>query len=209
MKTQLNTDAETPPANVTVFIAYDCLSHGKLAKEFCDRLAHRIPEMLVNPCFWKLAALEYPRLAQGARADACSAALIIVAVQADQPISPRVRRFLRRCIRGNGVAMVAQLHGTITMVKELSTAYRLLKQMADEVGADFFSEVIRAEEEEQDYTLESIHRRAVMRTPVLDTILQWGSNRSGGRSRDASRRSSVATFKGSQATEVAHRRTEV
>jgi hypothetical protein len=52
MKAQLNTDAETPPANVTVFIAYDCLSHGKLAKEFCDRLAHRIPEMLVNPCFW-------------------------------------------------------------------------------------------------------------------------------------------------------------
>ena len=118
--------------------------------------------------------MERDSLAQAALSDAASAALIFVAVAADKPLPVQIHTWFCRCARrihGRG-ALVLQLQGIFKMEEELSSACQLLKQVASDAGLDFFSEVIRPAEGELDYSIESIHRRAEMSAPVMDSILQ-------------------------------------
>lgn len=175
MKTELHTNGNHSATGIEVLIAYDSVCSGKRAKELCDRLQTRLgPEYQLNLRLWSLAALQRDSLAPAALSDAASADLIFVAVAGDKPLPAPIRSWLGRCARRihTGGALILQLHGIFKMEEELSPTYHLLKQVARDARLDFFSEVIGSAEYELDYSIESIHQRAQMSTPVLDAILQ-------------------------------------
>jgi hypothetical protein len=161
---------------MNVLVAYDNLRSGIKAKHLCDRLAqHLAPPGEFRISFWSLSALQLPQLARAAEEEAVQTDLLIVAVNGDGDLRPCVKSWFSRCarrIRSNGGALTAQFHGILRMHLELSPAYECLKQIADNAGLDFFSEVVEPTDETLDNSIESIHKRAHMGSPMLDAILQ-------------------------------------
>jgi hypothetical protein len=172
----LRTRSNRRLTEIEVLVAYDSLSSGKRAKELCDRLSKETSgEYELHLGFWNIAALEHPSFAHAALADATSAGFLILAVDANKPLLPSLRSWVARCacrMHAGGGALVAQLHGILNMEREVSPAYIFLNEVAHNAGVEFFSEVIEPEEATFDYSLESIHQRACMRTTVLDAILR-------------------------------------
>lgn len=173
MKTKLHANGHHNATSVRVLIAYDTVCSGKRAKELCDRLQTRLgSEYQLNLRLWSLAALQRDSLAHAAMSDAASADLIFVSFEGNKPLSPTVRSRLGRCaskIQAGG-AIILQLHGILKMEEELTCHF--LKQVASDAGLDFFPEVIGPVDDEADYSLESIHKRARMPSPMLDALLQ-------------------------------------
>jgi hypothetical protein len=175
MRTELHSNPHKSVTSLEVLIAYDSVSSGKSAKELCDRLGEQLGSGYeVAASLWNLASLQHPILAHDAVRAAASASLVIIAVNAAEPLSAPVRSWLTKCIcrmYSGGGALVALLYGIIGMEKEISPAYGFLKGVTQEAGVDLFSEVIEPADDDFDYLMESIHQRAHMRTTVLDAIL--------------------------------------
>lgn len=163
-------------ASLNVLVAYDNLRSGIKAKNLCDRLTRYLdPPCELRISFWSFSALQLPHLARTAEEEAAQTHLLIVAINGDGDLRPRVKSWFSRCfrrIRSNGGALTAQFHGILRMHLELSPAYECLKQIADNAGVDFFSEVVEPTDEKLDSSIASIHKRAHMRSPMLDAILQ-------------------------------------
>jgi len=175
MKNETHTTGQPAPS-LNVLVIYDRLYSGIKAKDFCDRLTRQLqPARELRLSFWSLSALHLPPLARAAEEEANQTFLLLLAVDGEEMPSASVKSWLSRCLRGmraNGGALVAQLHGILKMNLELSPAYRCLKHIADGSGMDFFSQVIEPAGEALDNSIESIHKRAHMRSPVLDAILK-------------------------------------
>jgi hypothetical protein len=180
MKTELLAKANQSVTQLNVLVAYDRPTSGQNAKELCDRLERAIgPAYELIPSFWNIEALQDSLLAQATVAEAVSAAFLVLAVDANQHLPPAVRSWVARCacrMHARGGALVAQLHGILKMEKETSPAYTFLKEVAHDAGMDFFSEVVEPADSALDYSMESIHQRACMRTTVLDSILRLVGN---------------------------------
>lgn len=163
-------------ASLNVLVAYDNLCSGIKAKDFCDRLTRRLtPECELQLSLWSHSALQIPQMARAAEDEATQTDLLIVAVSGDEALSPLVKSWISRCtrkLRSHAGALAVQLHGILRMNQELSPAYECLKHIADDSGVDFFSEVVEPTGEKLDSSLESIHKRAHMRSLMLDAILQ-------------------------------------
>lgn len=176
MNNEIQHIVKTPTASLNVLVAYDNLGAGIQAKHFCDRLDQNLAprdELLLS--FWSLSALQLPPLARAAEDEAAQTGLLIVAINGDEALSPPVKRWISRCarrMRANGGAIAAQLHDILRMNQELSPAYVYLKHIAHDAGLDFFSEVVEPAGEKLDDSIESLHQRAHMCSPVLDGILQ-------------------------------------
>jgi hypothetical protein len=173
MKAKLDFEADTSVLTVNVLIVFDSVLAGKQAKELCDRLGRRLgPEFEIHLCLWKSTILKNSAWSQAAVTEATSAALIIVAVNGEQPLAAPVRSCLQRCasrLHPHGGALVVQLYGILKMDEEVASAYSFLKQLANQTGAAFFSEVVKLAVSDPDYSIESIHQRAQMPAPVLDS----------------------------------------
>jgi len=163
-------------ASLNVLVAYDNLCSGIKAKDFCDRLTQRLaPRCELQLSLWSHSALQIPLLARTAEDEAAQTDLLIVAVSGDEALPPLVKSWISRCtrkLRSHAGALAVQLHGILRMNQELSPAYECLKHIADDSGVDFFSEVVKPAGEKLDCSLESVHQRAHMRSPMLDAILQ-------------------------------------
>jgi hypothetical protein len=164
-----------------VLIVYDNVRSGKRAKELCDRLGQQLaPDCELSLSVWSLTALQLPSLSRAAAREAELATLLIVAVNGDKTLSRPVKNCLHWCahgIRATDGVLVAQLHGILKMNEELCPAYSCLRQIAEYDDVRFFSEVVELPEDELDYSLEAIHERAHMRTPVVEAVLQRHRNR--------------------------------
>jgi hypothetical protein len=125
--------------------------------------------------FWSFSTLQTPLLSHLTEHEATETDLIIVAVNGDQALPPRVVRWIRRWARRRHSqlgALAAQIHGILKMDQLLSPAYGCLKQIANESCLDYFSQVLEPTNVNLDESLESIQKRAHMSSPVLDAILQ-------------------------------------
>jgi hypothetical protein len=162
--------------NLNVLVVYDNLGAGIQAKYFCDRLAQRLaPRVELQLGLWNLSALQLPPLARAAEDEATQTDLLLIVVNGDEPLPPPIKNWISRCarrLRSNAGAVVAQLHGILRMNQELSPAYEWLKHFAVDAGLDFFSEVVEPAGEKLDDSIESIHGRSHMCSPVLAGILQ-------------------------------------
>jgi hypothetical protein len=164
---------------VEIWIVYDNVPAGKGAKELCDRLQQQLGtdyELRVNP--WNVAALEIPALARASILSANLPDLLIVAMDGQATLPPRVRSWISHCLRktrATGSAIAVQFHDVLRMGKELAPAYDELKRIALEVQGDFFSEVAEPPDGELDRRLGEIHRCARMTTAVLAAIPVAGS----------------------------------
>ena len=101
--------------------------------------------------------------------------LLIVAVNGDTTLPPSIKSWNSRSarrMRSRAGALGAQFHGVLRMDQELSPACECLKHIAEDSGVDFFSEVVEPVGDKLDGSLESIHKRAHMRSPVWDAVLQ-------------------------------------
>lgn len=157
---------ETHTSHLDVLIVYDDVRSGKRAKELCDRLEQQLaPDCTLNLSIWSLSALEsLPTLERAAAKEAEHAALLIVAVNGDKTLTRTAKRCLDWCARGiraAGGALMAQLHGILTMNEELCPAYGCLKTIARHAGLRFFSEVVKLPDNELDSPLEAIHNRVI------------------------------------------------
>ena len=163
-------------ASLKVLVAYDNLCSGIKAKDLCDRLTQRlVPGCELQLSLWSHSALQIPQLARAAEDEADQTDLLIVAVSGDGALSPLFKSWISRStrkLRSHAGAMAVQLHGILRMNQELSPAYECLKHIADDSGVDFFSEVVEPTDEKLDSSIASIHKRAQMRSPMLDAILQ-------------------------------------
>ena len=174
MKNELHNNLTPPRESLTVLVAYDTLRSAIKAKALCDRLTQQItPACGLTLGYWSLSAMQQPSLAQAVDNEAASAELLIVAVNGDECLETPVKRSLVRCIRrvrAHGGALVAQLYGILKMDEELSPTYGCLKQLAQELGVDFFSEVLEPVESDFEAWIKTIHQGADMKTPLLDRI---------------------------------------
>lgn len=161
---------------VGVLVVYDSACAGKCAKELCDRVQWHLGseyELSISP--WNLAALQIPVVAQAAAEAATQPGLLIIAVNGNDPLPPFVRIWISRHARKTRVterAIVALFYDIIRMGLPLAPAYGDLKQIADEAGVDFFSEVVEMTDSDFDSRMNEIHERANLRVSVLDAILQ-------------------------------------
>lgn len=175
MNTELPINGSINASSLGVLIVYDSVCSGKRAKYLCERIEFRLrPGNELNPSFWSLAALRVASFAQAAANDAAHAALLIVAINGDEVLSPPVKSSISRCARATRTisgALVAQLHGILRMNQELSPAYQCLKQIAHDAGVDFFSEVIEPSADELDCSIKTIHENARMNISMRDAIL--------------------------------------
>jgi hypothetical protein len=176
MQTEIENIPNQPSGSLNVLVAYDGLRAGIQAKELCDRLTRKLgPANELHLGFWSLSALQLPQLAQSAAEEASETDLLIVAVDGDEVLPRPFKSWVSQClrkIRAHGGTLVVQLHGIVKMTHELSPAYECLKHLADDARVGFFAEVLEPAGDKLDESLESIHRRAHMRSSVLDAILQ-------------------------------------
>jgi hypothetical protein len=162
--------------SLNVLVAYDNLCAGINAKDLCDRLTQHLRATCgLQLSFWSFSALQLPLLAQGMEAETAQADLLIVALNGEQAPPPCIQNWIRRWARrmhSDCSLLTAQLHGILKMDQEFSPAYECLKQIADDFGVNFLPQVIEPTSAVLDESLESIHKRAHMSSPVLDAILQ-------------------------------------
>ncbi len=172
MKTDSKTCDDSRAAAFNVLIIYDELHSAKCAKELCDRLEQQASsENKLNLKLWSLAALKMPALATTAASDGRFAPLLIVAVHGEAHLPPCVKSWISRwgrAARSFSGGLVVQLHGIIRMNEEVSPAFLCLRHIAHDAGLEFFSEVIEPSTDEPDYSLETIHEHARMKSPLLD-----------------------------------------
>jgi hypothetical protein len=163
-------------ARLNVLVAYENLVFGIEAMDLCDRLSQSLaPKCELQLTFWSLSALQLPLLSHLAEHEATEADLVIVSVNGGQAPPPPVLRWLRRWARRkhpHSGALAAQLHGILKMDEPSSPAFECLKRIADDSRVEFFSQVIEPTSDSLDESFEAIHKRAHMRSPVLDSILQ-------------------------------------
>jgi hypothetical protein len=175
MKNELQNILNPSLASMKVLVAYDKLGCGIRAKDLCDRLTqHLAPTCKLQLSFWSLSALQLPLLARAAEDEATQTELLIIAVNGDEALPPSIKSWISRCtrrLRSHAGALAVQLHGILRMNQELSPTYKCLKHIADDAGVHIFSEVVELAGEKVDNSIKSIHKRAHMRSPVLETIL--------------------------------------
>jgi hypothetical protein len=163
-------------ASLNVMVAYDNVCSGIKAKYLCDRLTQRLPPRFeLKLSLWSHSTLQIPQLARAAEDEATQTDLLIVAVSDDKALQPMVKSWISRCarkLRPHAGALALQLNGILKMNHELSPAFECLKHISDDSGVDLFSEAIDQTSETLDSSIECIHKRAHMRSPILDAILQ-------------------------------------
>jgi hypothetical protein len=166
----------TLAARLNVLVAYDNLWSGIKAKHLCDRLTQRLlPDFELKLSLWSHSTLQIPQLARAAEDEATETDLLIVAVSGDEALQPLVKSWISRCprkLRPHAGALALQLNGILRMNHELSPAFECLKHIADDSGVDLFSEAVEPTGETLDSSIESIHKRAHMRSPILEAIIQ-------------------------------------
>ena len=177
IKTNERSDILNPAAaSLNVLVAYDNLCAGIHAKDLCDRLTQHLRATCgLQLGFWSFSALQLPLLAQAMEAETARADLLIVALDGGQAPPPCIQNWIRRWARrrhSDCSLLAAQLHGILKMDQEFSPAYECLKQIADDSGVNFLPQVTEPTSAVLDESLESIHKRAHMGSPVLEGILQ-------------------------------------
>jgi hypothetical protein len=176
MKTEIENILNEAAHSFNVLVAYDNIRSGIGAKVFCDRFSQQLgTARKLQLGLWSFSALQRRQLAELAAVEAGQTDLLIVAVSGDaelpRPLKSWISHSLRR-IRARDGVLVAQVHGILKMDQEMSPAYACLKHLAEDAGVRFFAEAVEAAEDELDSSLGSVHRRAQMRTSLLDAILQ-------------------------------------
>jgi len=163
-------------ARLNVLVAYDNLCSGINAKELCDRLTrHLRATCALQSSFWSFSALQLPDLTRAAADETAQADLLIIAANGEQALSPCIQSWIRRWARrmhSDCSMLAAQLHGILKMDQELSPAYGCLKQIADDSGVNFLSQVIEPPRAMIDEAVASIHQHAYMSSPVLAAMPQ-------------------------------------
>ena len=176
MKEKLQKFLNGAPASQNVLVAYENLVFAIEALDLCDRLSRSLaPKCKLQLTFWSLSALQLPLLSHLAEHEANETDLVIMAVNGNQALPPRVLQWVRRWARrrhSHRGALAAQIHGILKMNKLLSPTYGRLKQIANDSRVEFFSQVLEPTSANLDESIESIHERAHMGSPVLEAILQ-------------------------------------
>jgi hypothetical protein len=116
------------------------------AETLCDRLlVHLGPRYAIKLLPWKLTVTQFPTLTEIVAREAMRAPFMLVTINGANAMAPEVEALLRRCaeaMRRGGTALVVQLYGISKGEKELSPAYRCLKQIADDAKIPIFSTVV-------------------------------------------------------------------
>ncbi len=177
MKTEIEKILNEPTGSFNVLVAYDVIRSGIGAKVFCDRFSQQLGlARKLQLGLWSFSALQLPQLARSAAAEAAQTDMLIVAVSGEAELSRSLKSWIShslRTIRARNGALLTQLHGILKMDQELSPAYACLKHLANDVGVKFFAEAVEPAGDKLDGSLESVHRRAQMRTSLLDAILPF------------------------------------
>ncbi len=177
MKTEIEKILNEPAGSFNVLVAYDVIRSGIGAKVFCDRFSQQLgTARKLQLGLWSFSALQLPQLARSAAAEAAQTDMLIVAVSGEAELPRPLKSWIShslRTIRARNGALLAQLHGILKMDQELSPAYACLKHLADDAGVKFFAEAVEPAGDKLDGSLESVHRRAQMRTSLLDAILPF------------------------------------
>ena len=159
-----------------MLVAYENLVFAIEVLDLCNRLSQSLaPKCKLQLTFWSLSALQLPLLSHLAEHEANETDLVIMAVNGNQALPPRVLHWVRRWARrkhSHRGALAAQIHGILKMNKLLSPTYGRLKQIANDSRVEFFSQVLEPASANLDESIESIHKRAHMSSPVWEAIPQ-------------------------------------
>jgi glycine/D-amino acid oxidase-like deaminating enzyme len=146
------------PSVLEIPMVFDNDDAREAAENLCDRLLAQLgPRYAIHLLPWKLTVTRFPQLAEIVAREAMRSPFLIVTVNGATALTPEVEAFLQRCaaaMRRGGAALVVQLYGIAALTprlvadsdskdeKELSPAYRCLKQIADDSKIQIFSTIV-------------------------------------------------------------------
>ncbi len=168
---------ENLPQTLEVLIIYDNLEAGKQAKALCDRISRSLgPDFTLAPSVWKSSLFRFPEMSRAATRAATQAVAIIFVLAGWKDMLPELQVWVEG-LRGNGrpyrdCALVVLLHDIPALSLDSAPAWIALSRSARNAGMEVFAEVIQARQDECDYSIEGIYKRAVSHSAVLDAILQ-------------------------------------
>ncbi len=116
------------------------------AETLCERLLGQLgPRYAIHLLPWKTTVTQFPTLTDIVAREALRAPFMLVTLNGANTITPEVEALIRRCaaaLQRGGGALVAQLYDIARDAKEWSSAYRTLKQIADDSHIPIFSTVV-------------------------------------------------------------------
>lgn len=157
---------------VGVLVVYGNVEAGKRAKELCDRIQRFLgAEYQLNLRLWNMTALQSTSLAQAATEAATWPAILIVAVNGNEPLPQFFKRWVCQKTRKPPFAIgaiVTQLYGMEQTKQESAHAYLDLKQIAREAGIAFFSEGAEIANETLYHNLNEFRETACMKLKLVE-----------------------------------------
>lgn len=134
------------PTVLKIPMLFDDDDARETGANLCDRLLVQLgPRYAMHLLPWKLTVTRFPQLAEIVTREAMRSPFLLVTINGGNAVTPEVETFMRRCagaLRCGGAALVVQLYGISKDEQELSSAYRCLKQIADDLKIPIFSKVV-------------------------------------------------------------------
>jgi hypothetical protein len=173
-----NEDENTKSESQTldVLLVYDEVNAAKALKESCDRIGQSLgPGWNLNLSVWKSTMLRFPEISHVATAAAEHAIAIVFAIHSHEDLPSETKAWIEgvtgRERRGADCILVALLQTSVRFAMETAPAFVSLSQLARNSGMDFFCDIIEPKQDESDYSVEGVQRRAASHTAILDAIL--------------------------------------
>jgi hypothetical protein len=168
-------------------IAFDDTTARQRAAQVYDHLAQQLLDDYDFQCsWWRIEHLLNPELNEQAADAAADANMVILSLRADRPLSAAFKAWLPRWLARKGsqkCALVVLLSTSGEPTEEARRLQSYLQQVARQARMDFFTHTYPLPREEDDYSVETVTRRATAVTPLLEEILdrripipRWGIN---------------------------------
>jgi len=145
-RTYRNFGPRFAPTVLEIPTLYDEEDAREAGKNLCGRILAQLGPRYANHLLpRKLTVTKFPMLAEIVAREAMRSPFLLMTINGANAVTPEVETFIRRCaaaLRRGGAALVVQLYGTSKDEQELSSAYRCLKQIADESKIPIFSIVV-------------------------------------------------------------------
>jgi hypothetical protein len=158
-----------------ILTAYEDIAAGIRAREMSKQLAAELkPELQISHNVWRFELLGHPQLREYASADAVEADLVIISAHGDEELPGHVKAWIGSWLnqrRKGPCALVALLDQEEIVPGILPPLCVWLRRMAEKGHMDFFCKTGNWAEQDFDYIIDTIHRRAESRSAVLEEIL--------------------------------------
>ena len=171
-ETTLDTNEQEGSHPLRVVLTYQDIAAGQCAMRVLNGLARGLGDDLeFQPLLWSFDLLSDPDWRAAATSDVLNADILLISTSSPNPLPDSVERWVKDAIgrkRGTDAAVVAIFGSEDNPDGAGSPRLEAVRAAAQQAGLDFFAPLRRSE---LDASLERIHQRAEMVTPVLAEIL--------------------------------------